>query len=175
MCWHSEGSVACGSENIGNHMALANLLHCKRPYYLRSVVVLRLMTYAQSFFFCFKLNSLMSVRKYNVSNRSFILRNRLILHVCKYHLSNYANKDRLQSCLQPFVENSFLNCFSWCICWPLGSDLFLPYFVGSCKRPVVCLLAVQLFDHLKLIEAWLWPSSSSGVSTPHPILHSTLL
>lgn len=85
-------------------MAFANFLHCKRPYYLRSVVVLRLMTYAQSFFlFCFKLNSLMSVRKYNVSNRSFILRNRLILRVCKYHLSNYATKDRLQSCLQLFV------------------------------------------------------------------------
>lgn len=35
----------------------------------------------------------MSVRKYNVSSRSFILRNRLILRVCKYRLSNYANED----------------------------------------------------------------------------------
>lgn len=34
--------------------------------------------------------------------------------------------------------------------WPLSAC----YFVGSCERPMAsCLLTVQLFDHLKLIEA----------------------
>jgi hypothetical protein len=42
------------------------------------------------------------------------------------------------------------------------------YFVGSSERPMVsCLPTVQLFDHLKLIEALMWPSSSSGVVLPH--------
>lgn len=67
MCWRSEGSVACVANMQVTTWRLQNLLHFKRPHTLRSVAVLRLMAYAQSLSLFFKLNSLMSLRKYNMS------------------------------------------------------------------------------------------------------------